>query len=134
MVKRTSELWTIDDVAAHLGIQSNSADTELRRHKVPAVARQPGRGGKNLYDAAAIRALTNSPDKETDMTSMGQHAENEAAGGDHPAVRDNGHEVRPSPHADAFVRLTAGRTDAEIAELLAVVEAALRVKDASRGT
>lgn len=57
MDQRAMELWTIDEAAAHLGIQSNSADTELRRQKVSAVARQPGRGGKNLYAAAAVRAL-----------------------------------------------------------------------------
>lgn len=56
------EMWTIDQVAAHLGIQPNSADTELRRQKVTAVARQPGRGGKNLYDADVVRALRRQHD------------------------------------------------------------------------
>lgn len=62
----TVELWTIDQVAEFLGIQPNSADTELRRKGVSAVARQPGRGGKNLYDAEAVRALRSSSDSEYD--------------------------------------------------------------------
>lgn len=49
-------VWTVDDVAEFAGITPRSADTELRRQGVRPVGRQPGRGGKNLYDAAEVRA------------------------------------------------------------------------------
>lgn len=52
----TAETWTVDQVANYLGIRPKSADTELRRQSIEPVARQPGRGGKNLYDSGAIRA------------------------------------------------------------------------------
>lgn len=51
-----TQLWTVDEVAAFASIGAASADTELRRHGVKPVGRQPGRGGKNLYDAASVRA------------------------------------------------------------------------------
>lgn len=58
----TDTLWTLTQVAEHLGINPNSADTQLRRWQIPAVARQPGRGGKNLYDAALVKkAAANRP-------------------------------------------------------------------------
>lgn len=49
------EQWTVADVAAHLGIGEKSADKQLRRWQIAAVAREPGRGGRNLYDAAVVR-------------------------------------------------------------------------------
>ena len=51
-----AELWTVDDAAAYLGVNVKSADKQLRRWSVAPVSRQPGRGGRNLYDAAAVRA------------------------------------------------------------------------------
>lgn len=56
MTEPKSDEWTVDDVAEFAGITPRSADTELRRHDVRPVGRQPGRGGKNLYDAAEVRA------------------------------------------------------------------------------
>lgn len=51
-----AQLWTVDDVAAFAGIGTASADTELRRHGVKPIAREPGRGGKNLYSADVVKA------------------------------------------------------------------------------
>lgn len=51
-----AQLWTVDEVAAFAGIGTASADTELRRHGVKPIARQPGRGGKNLYEADVVKA------------------------------------------------------------------------------
>jgi hypothetical protein len=51
-----SATWTIAQVADHLGITVKAADKQLRRWGIGAVARQPGRGGMNLYDADAVRA------------------------------------------------------------------------------
>lgn len=50
------EQWTVDDAAAYLGVAVKSADKQLRRWHVAPVGRQPGRGGRNLYDADAVRA------------------------------------------------------------------------------
>ncbi|MCI2422506.1 hypothetical protein MOQ72_34270 [Saccharopolyspora sp. K220] len=52
-----AELWTSTQVAAHLGLKDHdSAGRTLRAWGVHPVARQPGRGGQNLYDAAVVRA------------------------------------------------------------------------------
>ncbi len=51
----THEQWTIAEVAAYLGVSQKSADKQLRRWQIAAVARQPGRGGMNLYDAEAVQ-------------------------------------------------------------------------------
>lgn len=50
-----TEQWTLTQVADHLNVNPKSADKQLRRWNIPAVARQPGRGGQNLYDASAVR-------------------------------------------------------------------------------
>lgn len=54
------ELWTIDEVAAFLGYSGDAATGSARKTMsllgVTAVARQPGRGGKSLYDADRVRA------------------------------------------------------------------------------
>ena len=65
------ERWTVDDVAAFLGVAVKSADKQLRRWHVAPVSRQPGRGGRNLYDADAVRAaVTNRAGQgaRTDIT------------------------------------------------------------------
>lgn len=52
-----SQLWTIGDVAQHLGASSTgSARKTLSRWGVTAVARQPGRAGASLYDPNQVRA------------------------------------------------------------------------------
>jgi len=60
MTDDSRELWTIDEVAAYLGYSGKSATGSARstmsRLGVEAVSRQPGRGGKSLYDAAQVRA------------------------------------------------------------------------------
>lgn len=54
------ELWSIDRVADFLGYSGPSATGSARRTLsrlgVVAVAREPGRGGKSLYDAGQVRA------------------------------------------------------------------------------
>lgn len=52
----STKLWTITQVAQHLGVNVKSADKQLRRWGIAAVARQPGRGGSNLYDSGAVVA------------------------------------------------------------------------------
>jgi hypothetical protein len=52
-----SEQWTIDEVAVFLGgIKPQSADQALRRKGILPVSREPGRAGKNIYDANEVRA------------------------------------------------------------------------------
>lgn len=51
------ELWTTEQVREELGAKTiRSASRTLHRLGVRAVAREPGRLGMNLYDAAAVRA------------------------------------------------------------------------------
>jgi hypothetical protein len=51
-----TRLWTIADIAEHLGASSTgSARRTLSRWGVTAVARQPGRGGQNLFDPQQVR-------------------------------------------------------------------------------
>ena len=50
------EQWTTVEVATHLGVAPESVRNTLSRLGVKAVARQPGRSGLNLYDAAEVRA------------------------------------------------------------------------------
>lgn len=52
---RLASRWTVDNVAAYLGVTRKSADWTLRRWQIDPVGRQPGRGGKNLYDAVAVQ-------------------------------------------------------------------------------
>lgn len=57
-IGRLSEkrLWTIAEVAEHLGAASTgSARKTLSRWGVTAVARQPGRAGASLYDPEQVR-------------------------------------------------------------------------------
>ncbi|MFI1579998.1 hypothetical protein [Embleya sp. NPDC020630] len=58
-----AEQWTITEAAEHLRARStNTARRFLARAGVHAIARQPGRGGQNLYDAQAVRdAHANRP-------------------------------------------------------------------------
>lgn len=52
-----ARLWTIGDVAEHLGAASTgSARKTLSRWGVAAVARQPGRAGASLYDPEQVWA------------------------------------------------------------------------------
>lgn len=55
MTCMSHELWNLTRVAEHLEINPKSADKQLRRWGIGAVAREPGRGGSNLYDADAVR-------------------------------------------------------------------------------
>lgn len=49
------EPWTIAEVAEHIGASSTgSARKTLSRWGIRAVARQPGRAGASLYDAAEV--------------------------------------------------------------------------------
>lgn len=58
----TDELWTIDEVAEHLGLTRAGARSTMRNWGVAAVSRQPGRSGLSLYRADDIRtAETNRP-------------------------------------------------------------------------
>lgn len=52
-----SQQWTTTEVQEYLGASSvRSVSKTLSRLGVRPVARQPGRSGENLYDAAQIRA------------------------------------------------------------------------------
>lgn len=49
-------LWTIHDVAQHIGATSTgSARRTLSRWGIQATSRQPGRAGASLYDPDAVR-------------------------------------------------------------------------------
>jgi hypothetical protein len=62
----TTDLWTTDDVAAHLGIASTGVRKELHRLGIRPVARQPGRSGQNLYDPDEVKqAASARPGKGT---------------------------------------------------------------------
>ena len=51
------ELWTTSEVTEWLGTTSGRSTTHMLHHwGVRPVARQPGKGGQNLYKAADVRA------------------------------------------------------------------------------
>ena len=47
---------TVDEVAEELGITPKSADNQLRKWGIEPAAREPGRGGRNLYPAKEVQA------------------------------------------------------------------------------
>lgn len=52
------ELWTTAQVAEHLGVRPGTFRDYRQRLDPPPplpVSSQPGRGGQDLYDAAAVR-------------------------------------------------------------------------------
>jgi hypothetical protein len=52
------ELWTTNQVAEHLGVRPGTFRDYRQRLDPPPpapVSSQPGRGGQDLYDAAAVR-------------------------------------------------------------------------------
>lgn len=50
------ELWTTAQAAEHCGIKPSTYRDYIHRQGAPShVSRQPGRGGQDLYDAAAVR-------------------------------------------------------------------------------
>lgn len=51
-----TEVWTTDQVAEHCGIKSTVVSNKMNRLGVPVLDREPGRGGKNRYDADLVRA------------------------------------------------------------------------------
>ena len=68
--KRADELWTVDDVAEVLGVARKTADNYLRRWGIEPVAAEPGRSGRNLFPADAIRKAIASrpgPGARTDL-------------------------------------------------------------------
>lgn len=50
------DTMTRDQVAAHCGIAPSAVSSTMIRWDVPAVGRQPGRGGQSLYSRAAVLA------------------------------------------------------------------------------
>lgn len=57
MSEANRPLWTIDQVAQHIGASSTgSARRTLSRWQVRPVGRQPGRAGASLYDPDQVRA------------------------------------------------------------------------------
>ncbi|MEV5204391.1 hypothetical protein [Streptomyces sp. NPDC053720] len=56
-IARPVELWPLSRVAEYLGITPGSARVQMRRWRLPAAGRAPGRGGESLYDADQVRAL-----------------------------------------------------------------------------
>lgn len=51
-----AEYMTVTEVAEELGITEKSADNQLRKWGIAPASREPGRGGRNLYPAAEVRA------------------------------------------------------------------------------
>jgi hypothetical protein len=50
------ELWTTAQAAEHCGVRPSTYRDYVHRQGAPGhVARQPGRSGQDLYDAAAVR-------------------------------------------------------------------------------
>lgn len=70
----STELWTVDDAAAFLGVNVKSADKQLRRWHVAPVARQPGRAGRNLYAADAVRAAAGARAGQGARTDLAKRA------------------------------------------------------------
>ncbi|MEU1071956.1 MULTISPECIES: hypothetical protein [unclassified Streptomyces] len=62
MTENPPQLWTITEVAEHLGYTgepataAGSARKALHRWGVKPIGRQPGRSGLSLYDAAEVQA------------------------------------------------------------------------------
>jgi hypothetical protein len=51
-----TEVWTTGQVAAHCGIEPQSVSNRMSRLGVPVYDREPGRGGRNRYDADLVKA------------------------------------------------------------------------------
>ncbi len=51
-----AEVWTTEQVAEHCGIAPANVRKAMSRWNIPAIGREPGRGGANLYSAKAVRA------------------------------------------------------------------------------
>lgn len=64
----TGDLWTTAQCAEHFGVEVGSAYSTLYRLGIRPVARQPGRGGQNLYDAEQVRTASRpGQGKRTDL-------------------------------------------------------------------
>lgn len=51
-----AEIWTTDQVAEHCGVKPSVVSNKMLRLGVPVHDREPGRGGRNRYLAAQVRA------------------------------------------------------------------------------
>lgn len=55
-----TEVWTTDQVAEHCGIKPTVVSNRMIRLGVPVYDREPGRGGRNRYLAALVRAAVDA--------------------------------------------------------------------------
>lgn len=66
-----TELWTTDQAATHLGVAISSVHKELQRLGLRPVSREPGRDGKNLFDADQVRTAAAGRPGQGRRTDLG---------------------------------------------------------------